>query len=78
MNHLSDRTVEEFRRLLGYKKSVGFSQRENDVANTAASNNLLPVSALPTDVDWRQKGAVTPVKDQVRFCRCSPSCVPAV
>lgn len=59
----SDLTPKEFRRnFLGLKRL-----RLPADAHTAP---ILPTNDLPTDFDWRDKGAVTPVKDQVRSDTC--------
>lgn len=55
----SDLTPAEFRRnFLGLKPLR--------VPNDAQKAPILPTSDLPTDFDWRDQGAVTGVKDQVR------------
>jgi C1A family cysteine protease len=52
INKFADYTPEEFNRLLGYRPSV----------NNVQSKYLSPANA--NSVDWRDKGAVTGVKDQ--------------
>ena len=52
MNKFADLTLAEFSRYLGYRPRV------HTVVNT------LFLRAVPVSVDWRAKGAVTPVKDQ--------------
>lgn len=63
VNKFSDYTVEEYRNLLGYKKS-----------HKLASNKPLfkadPARDVPASIDWRQKGAVTAVKDQGQCGSC--------
>ncbi|CAH1422287.1 unnamed protein product [Lactuca virosa] len=54
----SDLTSSEFRRTyLGLKKPLKFPADANKAP-------ILPTSNLPENFDWREKGAVTPVKDQ--------------
>lgn len=60
VNHLTDRTEAEFRRLLGVKKSMLFSQPRNEMATFKA----IDLASLPDFVDWREQGVVSPVKDQ--------------
>jgi KDEL-tailed cysteine endopeptidase len=57
VNHLADLTLEEFKASRnGYKKrSLEF---------TTTSFKYENVTAIPTAIDWRVKGAVTPIKDQ--------------
>lgn len=61
----SDLTQEEFEK--GY---LGLHRRRPALFSAAASGNgneapILPTTDLPEEFDWRQHGAVTPVKNQV-------------
>jgi len=59
INKMTDWTQQEFRKLLGLKKSYLFKNKA--LHNTTS----IPSSVhLPVQVDWRQKGIITPVKDQ--------------
>jgi cathepsin L len=64
VNHLSDRTEEEFRRLLGYRKDIAYSMAAEREAKAQKNMQLLDIDALPKSVDWRQKGIISAVKDQ--------------
>ena len=60
VTQFSDITPEEFRRnFLGLKRRL-------KLPADAQKAPILPTNNLPTDFDWREKGAVTRVKNQVR------------
>lgn len=63
VNHFADLTNNEFReKFLGFKMNATARKGAKHVAN--------PSAAVPSTVDWRQKGAVTPVKDQGQCGSC--------
>lgn len=60
MNQYGDLTNAEFRKmLLGYRFNV---TRKSEGATFLRPSNI----KMPEEVDWRSKGYVTPVKNQVR------------
>nr|AAL34984.1 cathepsine L-like cysteine protease [Rhodnius prolixus] len=63
MNHLGDLMVHEFKALMnGFKKTPN-AERNGKIYVPSNEN-------LPKSVDWRQRGAVTPVKDQGHCGSC--------
>mmetsp|Transcript_87904 Transcript_87904/g.121185 ORF Transcript_87904/g.121185 Transcript_87904/m.121185 type:complete len:170 (+) Transcript_87904:72-581(+) len=56
-NHMSDFTDAEYRRMLGYKAPVEFSM-------ATEVDEEMPEESLASSINWVNKGAVTPVKDQ--------------
>ncbi|KXG26035.1 hypothetical protein SORBI_3006G043600 [Sorghum bicolor] len=65
----SDLTPAEFRRqFLGLRRSRSSGQDLLKGSGSAHEAPILPTDGLPTDFDWREHGAVGPVKDQ-----CDPS-----
>jgi len=66
VNHLTDRTDEEFRVLLGYDKSLGALQR----SRRGPPTQIVPPRNLPTSIDWRTAGIISSVKDQGECGSC--------
>jgi len=60
VNHMTDRTPEEFKRLLGYKKGAASHLKKRVVP----IQEIYDSASLPAEVDWRTKDVVTAVKDQ--------------
>lgn len=67
VNKFADLTNDEFRGMYtGYKR-----RRSSNVMSISEATNptYLNLTAMPKSLDWRKKGAVTPVKDQGK-CGC--------
>jgi len=60
VNHLADRTDLELKALRGKQYSGGY----NGGAPFPYTNHRIMANDLPSNLDWRLYGAVTPVKDQ--------------
>jgi len=62
LNKFGDHTEEEMKRLRGYQANMG----RRNLQSKAIHNKMYSrsVEDLPTRVDWREKGVMTPPKDQ--------------
>lgn len=56
VNMFADRTTDEYKRRLGYKPIIG--------PKNITVQSFDPSISIPTSIDWRELGAVNPVKDQ--------------
>jgi len=68
VNRFTDRTEEELKAWNGLNKGMMHERRFAEKREESVSD--IDISALPTEVDWRRKGAITPVKDQGRCGSC--------
>ena len=60
VNHLTDRTPIEIEKITGYNRDLSFHLHKFSTFKPASDF----LQNLPEKVDWREKGVVTPVKDQ--------------
>jgi len=67
VNHLSDRTEEEFSRLLGLRKDILYKYKAETPETAFPTYN---VAQLPPSVDWRTKGIISAIKDQGECGSC--------
>lgn len=70
INHLADLTEEELKAKKGYNHRMALNAKKGRKAISLSSLSSLSVADLPTSVDWRTQGVVSPVKDQGNCGSC--------
>jgi len=66
VNQFTDLTTEEFEQKLGLNKALLYLQKEQYTGTVHKPT----VKDVPPNVDWREKGIITPVKDQGECGSC--------
>jgi len=61
INHMTDWSPSEFKKLLGYKKSMGFASRFETEVHVVEK---ISIKDLPKHIDWRDNNIISNVKDQ--------------
>jgi C1A family cysteine protease len=63
-NQFTDWTKEEYKRMLGYKKAFKSDEETHHIRDMPDTNCVNYNSTELSQIDWRQHGLVTPVKNQ--------------
>ena len=64
LNSLISQPFDEYRKLNGFKRALGDNLGQRNATSFLAPLN---VEGLPEQVDWRDKGLVIAVKNQVKI-----------